>query len=252
MINALKAESLKYRRSFARRLVLIAPLFFILIALPQKIYMPSDYLRPWELLVDQVYNWWPIIFIPLGTALFAALVALQEKKAGNYRNLRVHEISPAVIWTGKAILMAYYTFFATLVLIAATVITGLITAGGEIPWIKIFIGGVTLWITSLAVIPIQLWAATWKGTFFSMAVGVAGLIAGVLAAPTNYWIFVPWSWPTRLMCPIVGVHPNGVPLKAPDPLLSSSVIPTGIILAVASFLTFTAITALWFNKKEVK
>ncbi|TDT63303.1 lantibiotic immunity ABC transporter MutE/EpiE family permease subunit [Fonticella tunisiensis] len=252
MINIIKSESLKYRRTFTRRLILLAPLFFIIIALPQKLFMPANYLRPWQLLLDQVYNWWPVIFIPLGIALFAALVALQEKKVGNYRNLRVHNIPPSVIWTGKIVLMAYHTMLATLVLIAVIIISGLITAGGEIPWVKIFVGGFTIWLTSLAVIPLQLWAATWKGTFFSMAMGFAGLIAGVIAAPKSYWIYVPWSWPTRLMCPVIGVHPNGVPLEASDSLMNPSVIPVGIVLAIAALIIFTIITAVWFNRREVR
>jgi len=252
MINIIKSDSLKYKRTFTRRLILLAPLFFIIIALLQKLFMPADFLQPWQLLLNQVYNWWPVIFIPLGIALFAALVAVQEKKAGNYRNLRVHNISPSVIWISKVVLMAYHTMLATLVLIAVIIISGLITAGGEIPWVKIFAGGFLIWLTSLAVIPLQLWAATWKGTFFSMAVGFAGIIAGVSAAPEWYWIYVPWSWPTRLMCPVIGVHPNGVPLGASDPLSSPSVIPAGIALAIAALIIFTIITAVWFKRREAR
>ncbi|UZQ82272.1 hypothetical protein [Thermoanaerobacter sp. RKWS2] len=80
MINIIKSESIKYKRTFTRRLILLAPLFFVIIALPQRFFIPENYLRPWQLLIDQVYNWWPVIFIPLGTALFATLVDLQEKK----------------------------------------------------------------------------------------------------------------------------------------------------------------------------
>jgi len=252
MINILKSESLKYRRTFTRRIVLLSPLFFIIIALVQVLFMPDDFMWPWQLLLSMIYNWWPVIFIPIGIALFAALVALQEKKAGNYRNLRVHNISPAVIWTGKIALMAYHTLLATLILIVVTIISGLIAAGGEIPWAKIFAGGFILWLTSLAVIPLQLWAATWKGTFFSMAMGFAGFIIGVEAAPKEYWIYVPWSWPTRLMCPIIGVHPNGIPLEISDPLYNPSVIPTGVTVAIAALIIFTVITAVWFNKREVR
>jgi len=252
MTDILKSESLKYRRTFTRRILLLSPLFFIIIAIVQTIYAPVGFVRPWNLLLSLIYNWWPVIFIPLGIALFAALVALQEKKAGNYRNVRVHNISPFFIWISKVVIMAYHTFLATLVLIAVTITTGLITAGGEIPWGKILAGGFTVWISSLAVIPLQLWAASWKGTFFSMAMGVAGFFAGVLAAPENYWVFVPWSWPIRLMSPIIGVHPNGVLLDISDPLCNPSVILTGITLSITAFVIFTIVTAVWFNKREVQ
>ena len=252
MINILQSEFLKYKRTFTRRLILLAPMFFIIVALPQKLFMPENYLRPWQLILDLVFNWWPVVFIPMGLALFAALTESQEKKAGNYRSLRVRDISPAHLWIAKVIIMGCHTLISTLVLIGATVISGLITGGGCIPWFKIFAASLTAWGVSLAIIPLQLWIATWKGTFASIAMGFLGLIAGVIAAPKSYWIYVPWSWPIRLMCPIIGVHPNGTLLESTSPLLDASVIPQGIIISIVSLIILAFITAVWFNKKEVK
>lgn len=252
MINVIQSEFLKHKRTFTKKLILLAPLLFILIALPQKLFMPANYLRPWQLLLNQIYNWWPLIFIPLGMALFAALLELQERKAGNYRSIRVHNVSPSFIWIGKVIVMATHSLLSTLVLIVAIIISGLITAGGDIPWGKIFAGGFTIWLTSLALIPLQLWTAAWKGTFASMALGFLGMITGVIAAPKSYWIYVPWSWSIRLMCPIIGVHPNGVPLEASDSLVNTSVIPAGIALSLAALIIFTIITSLWFNRREAR
>jgi len=251
MINILQSEFLKYKRTFTRRLILLAPMFFIIVALPQKLFMPENYLRPWQLILDLVFNWWPVVFIPIGLALFAALMASQEKKAGNYRSLRVRDISPAHLWIAKIVIMGFHTLISTLVLIGATVISGLITGGGSIPWFKIVAGGFTTWIVSLAIIPLQLWMATWKGTFASIAMGFLGLIAGVVAAPESYWIYVPWSWPIRLMSPIIGVHPNGTLLESTSPLLNASVIPLGLIISIVSLIILTFITAVWFNKREV-
>jgi len=252
MMQILRAESLKYRRTFTRRLVLSAPLFFILLAFLVKILIPQNLMRTWQLLLILIYNWWPVLFIPIGIALFAALVASQEKRAGNYRNVKVHLLSPSLIWAGKMIMMALHTLLATLVLIVAVLISGLIAAEGEVPWTEIFAGGFALWVTSLVLIPIQLWAATWKGTLLSMGVGLIGMIAGVLSAPKTYWIYVPWSWPTRLMAPIIGVHPNGIPLEASDPLRDPSAIPIGIGLSLATFILFTLLTAMWFQRREVR
>ncbi|AEV67470.1 lantibiotic immunity ABC transporter MutE/EpiE family permease subunit [Acetivibrio clariflavus] len=252
MIDMVKSELLKYKRTFMRKLIVFAPLFFVLYAIPQKLYIPADFIHPWYLLIDLVYNWWPVIFIPLGMALFAALIESQEKKAGNYRGLRAHNISPASIWISKIIVMAGHTFLTTIVLIIAILLCGFITAGGTIPWLELFAGAFVIWLVSLPLIPIQLCAATWKGTFFSMAIGFIGLIAGVLAAPKSYWLYVPWSWATRLMCPIIGVHPNGTLLSASDPLRDISVIPKGIMMSVVVFILFTMITSVWFTGREVK
>ena len=251
-MKGLQSELLKYKRTFTRKLIVFAPLFFVLYALPQKLFMPADYLRPWQLITNLVFNWWPVIFLPLGTALFATLVASQEKKAGNYRGLRSHNTPLICIWANKVAAMAAHTFFATLVLAVSVVLAGLITAKGAIPWAEILTASIVSWVVSLAFIPIQLWAATWKGMSFSMMLGFAGMVAGVIAAAKSYWVAVPWSWPVRLMCPIIGVHPNGLLLEASDPLRDASVIPVGIILSLVVFIAATAITAVWFGKREVK
>lgn len=252
MIGIIWAEFLKYKRTFTRKLIIFAPLFFVIYALPQRFLMPTDYLRPWRLQIVLVYNWWPVLFIPLGMALFAVLVETQEKKAGNYRGLRAHDVSPLLIWLGKVIVMTIHALFTTIVLIISVLISGLTITSGSIPWFEILVGGFILWVTSLAIIPIQLWAATWKGPFFGMVLGFVGMITGVIAAAESYWIYVPWSWPTRLMCPIIGVHPNGVPLEIMDPLRNLSAVPIGLTLSIIAVIITTIITAFWFSRREVK
>lgn len=252
MMNGLQSELIKYKRTFTRKLIILAPLFFVLQALLERLLMPAHYLRPWQLITNLVFNWWPVIFLPLGMGLFAALVDSQERKAGNYRSLRARDTSPIYIWVNKVAGMAVHTFFATLVLFISVVLAGLITAKGAVPWAEIIMASIVSWVVSLALIPLQLWAATWKGMFFSMALGFAGMATGVFAAPRSYWLAVPWSWTIRLMCPIIGVHPNGLLLEATDPLRDASVIPIGIGLSLIVFIAATVITALWFSKREVK
>ncbi|MBP2072426.1 lantibiotic immunity ABC transporter MutE/EpiE family permease subunit [Thermoanaerobacterium butyriciformans] len=251
MISILKSENLKYRRTFMRKLIIFAPLFFVLYALPQKIFMPANYLMPWQLLIDLVYNWWPVIFIPIGLALYASLVALHEKKSGGYRSIKNRNVPLHKIWIGKILIMAFYTFLSTLVLIIAIIMTGTITAGGDIPWVKIIAGGFFTWVTSLALIPLELWLATMKGTFYSIALGFVGLIIGVIGASKSYWIYIPWSWPIRLMCPIIGVHPNGTLLQINDSLRDPSVIPIGVIVSVLAFLIFSILTMIWFQRRDL-
>jgi lantibiotic protection ABC transporter MutE/EpiE family permease subunit len=251
-VNALYSELIKYKRTFTQKLIILFPLFFVLQALPQKLFMEEGFLRPWQQINNLVFNWWPLIFLPLGIALFSVLVDSQERKAGNYRALRAHPMSPARIWVNKILGMVLYTLLATFVLIISVVLAGLITARGDVPWSDIIIASFIAWVTSLAFIPLQLWASTWKGLFFSMGLGFVGMLVGVSVAVKSFWMFIPWSWPIRLMSPIIGVHPNGVTLEAGDPLLDSSVIPTGIMISLIVFVVLTIITAFWFKQREVK
>ncbi len=86
----------------------------------------------------------------------------------------------------------------------------------------------------------------------NVAVGFAGMLSGVLRAPEKYWIFNPYSWATRLMCPLIGVHPNGIVLNQGDPLLNGDVVGIGIILSMISFSILLFITGKLFEKKEFR
>lgn len=256
-MRGLQSELLKYKRTFMGKLIVCAPIFFAVYALIMQATLMNNPLSKshswvWKNLLALIFNWWPFVFLPLGSALFATLVAAQEKKAGNYRALRVHDVSLILLWVNKVMAMTVYSLLSTVILAAAAVIIGVLSGAGAVPFGRIAAAGIVCWIASLALIPIQLWAATWRGVFLSMGIGFAGMIVGVLAASNHFWIVIPWSWATRLMCPIIGVHPNGVFLQANDPLLNASVIPAGILAALVTFVLGTAITALWFKRRETK
>lgn len=256
-MKGLTSELLKYKRTFMGRLILFIPFFFAVYSLVVSVIMTNPQAvesgntsTSWLNILVLTFNWWPFIFLPLGYALFAALVAAQEKKAGNYRALRSREVSSIMLWVNKVAGMAIYSLLSTLNLIVVTSVVGLLTAEGNVPIGKILAGGMACWLISLALIPIQLWAAACGGTFFSMGIGFAGMIVGVVAAAENIWIVCPWSWAIRLMCPIIGVHPNGIILSDGDPLLAASVIPLGIMVSILVFTVMTFLTSIWFSRKE--
>ncbi|MCC0632546.1 lantibiotic immunity ABC transporter MutE/EpiE family permease subunit [Clostridioides sp. ZZV15-6388] len=256
-MNGLKSELLKYKRTFMGKLIVFIPIFFALYSgITQSTIMKNPLSQSsswsWDTLLALVFNTWPLVFLPLGMGLFATLVAGQERKAGNYRTLRAYNVSPMALWINKVMAMAVYTLLSTLVLIVATIISGLFLSEGAIPFGKIIAGGFVCWFVSLTLIPIQLWVATWKGTFSSMGIALVGMMVSVLTAIKSLWFAVPWSWAMRLMCPIVGVHPNGAILETGNPLLDSSVIPVGIIVSMVVFVVITVITGIWFNRREVK
>lgn len=243
MIDILKSEYIKSKRTFIKKLIILAPIVTILAAMCTQ----------WKYILQETYNLWPAIFLPIIIALFTSLTSMQEKKAGNYRNLLIHNISPARIWIAKIINLAINLLFSCFILIILLLADFFILLHGKnIPLPKVILCPFYIWITSLTLIPIQLWASTWKGTLLSMAVGFIGIPAGVIAASKPYWMFIPWSYPTRIMCPILGIGPNALPLKAGDTLTYPVVVSSGLALSMMTFLIFTLITALWFTKREVK
>lgn len=256
-MGGFKAEILKYKRTFIKKLIVFIPVFFAIYALVVQETMMNNPLSQtkawsWESLLGLVFNWWSFLFLPIGFALFATLVAIQEKKAGNYRALRVHDKSLMKIWFYKELGMAFYSLISHLVLVAIIIIVGVISGNGEIPFCEIIVASFVCWFTSFTLIPVQLWAATWKGMSFSMGIGFVGMIMGVLTAPKSSWVIVPWSWATRLMCPLIGVHPNGSFLAKEDSLMDISVIPVGIFVSLVCFIVVTIVTAKWFERREIR
>jgi len=252
MMSMILSERLKYKRSFAKKLALTAPLFFALYGVIVRFYLPDRSLLAWDALLAMIFNWWPVLFVPVGVALLCVLAENRERKAGRYRGLRANNISLPKLWLGKIAVLGYYQLMASIVLIAATVAAGLITASGDVPLLKIVQASLLIWLVSLGLIPIHLFAAARFGAFAGLALGAAAMFAGVLAAPGPYWFAVPWSWPTRLMAPLIGVHPNGVTLQAGDPLLDASVMPIGIAASLLFLAASSALTARWFARSEVR
>ena len=162
-MQVIRSELLKYKRTLTKKLILIIPLFFSIQAATGVGLMPKDIVRNWNLVISMAFNIWTTVFLPLGMALFAFLVDSQERKAGNYRSLCVHRVSPISIWVGKISVMAFHTLLSSIILSVSIFISGIITATGQIPLKHIFEAAIVSWLVSLTLIPIQLFAATWKG-----------------------------------------------------------------------------------------
>ncbi|OUM95597.1 MAG: multidrug ABC transporter permease [Thermobacillus sp. ZCTH02-B1] len=254
MIRLIAAERLKYRRSFARRLALGAPLFFALYGAVVRFLLPEDGTNEVrEVLLAMIFNWWTVLFVPFGVALLGVLAENRERKAGRYRGLLANPVHPAKLWLSRIVVLGYYQFMASVVLIAVAIAAaGLIPAGGGIPLAAITEAGLLAWLSSFGLAPVHLYAAFRFGTLPALALGTAGMIAGVVAAPEPYWIAVPWSWPIRLMAPVIGVHPNGVMLPLDDPLRDAAAIPAGILASMLFLVLTSALTAALFARREVR
>lgn len=252
MYSMLRAEWLKSKRTLTRKLIYAGPLFFALYAGIVKHLMPAETSFSWDLLLAMVFNWWTVLFVPLGIALLCGLTEARERKAAARRSLRALPIRLGWQWLAKNIVLMWQALIASLIFVVSTIAAGTLLVTGEAPVMQVVLAALTVWIAMTALIPLQLLAAAWKGPLISLLLGGIGVFAGVLAAPKAQWLLVPWSWPTRLMSPIVGVHPNGIPLSAGDPLLEASVIPIGITAAFVFLIMTLGLTTWWDARREEK
>ena len=247
MINYLKSENLKYKHTFSRKLIVIAPLFFLLFAFFTQSNLEADR----NYYMEMVFNQWPLIFMIEGSALLCVLSNLKDNKSGGYKSFFMSDINISKFWLSKIFIVAFYMLISTIILILVVFISSvLFQFTDNAPVLEICIAGLTIWITSIGMVPVYLFLASCFGTAAAVISGIVGMALGVIVAPKPEWIFVPWSWALRLMSPIVGVHPNGMALPPNDVMRNSSVIPLGIIVSIIFFIATCYLTCIWFSKRE--
>lgn len=243
MLNYLKAENLKCSRTFAKKLVVIAPLFMVLLAGISGMY-----------LVQNGYNWWYVIILPGFITLTTALVNQIDEKKLHYWPVLALPVSLQKIWISKVMLIAVYITIACLLHLAGMILCKFIInptsavsisqmAGATLILIVVF-----LWQT-----PFCLFLSKKFGLMSTVLINAGGgIVLNICAATEPFWWACPYSWPARLMCPVLGVLPNGTLASHGDILMNPGVIPVGIALSIALFLLLLAVTAKWFRKQEVK
>lgn len=243
MLNFLKAENLKCRRTFAKKLVFIAPLLSVLLAGISGMY-----------LVQNGYNWWYTILFPGFITLTTALVNQIEERKLHYRSVLALPVSLQKIWISKILLIAIYTS-ASCILHLAGISLGkfLINPASTITVRQMAEGTLILIIASLWQIPFCLFLSKKFGLMAAILINLgAGIALGIFTATESFWWACPYSWTMRLMCPVLGILPNGTMASQGDVLRNPGVIPVGMVLSVALFLLLLTVTAKWFQKQEVK
>lgn len=90
------------------------------------------------------------------------------------------------------------------------------------------------------------------GAFGVILINVgAGVIFSISMVSKSLWWLCPYTWTTRLMCPVLGILPNGLFAEPGNPLLNLNAIPIGIGMAISLFIIIMLITTNWFKNQEV-
>jgi ABC-2 type transport system permease protein len=163
-------------------------------------------------------------------------------------------VSLQKVWISKAFLIAIYTFAACILHLAGISLGKfLMNPTSTITVSQMAEATLILIIVSLWQIPFCLFLSKKFGLMAAMLINLAlGIVLNIFAATESFWWACPYSWATRLMCPVLGILPNGTIAPQEDILRYPGVIPVGIVLSIALFLLLLAVTAKWFQRQEVK
>lgn len=243
MLNYIKAENLKCTRTFAKKLVMIAPLVMILFAIVSGRYF-----------AENGYNWWYTMIFPGFITLITALINQNEENKLHYQTIFALPVSLRKVWISKVLLIAVYVATACLIHLVGIILgKHFYNSASVITVPQMIAATLILIIVSLWQIPLCLFLSKKFGLMATILLNVSGgIVLDLCTTSTSFWWVCPYSWATRLMCPVLGILPNGLLAQRGDTLLNPEVIPLGIIISVTLFALLLTVTANWFSRQEVK
>lgn len=242
MLNYIKAENLKCKRTFLRKNVFIAPISLLAITVLSPMWFQIN-----------AFNWWYVIIMPGFIALNCYLVHQREEKKLKYRAVLPLSVDLKRIWIAKNLIISMELLIATIILLTGAIVGGIIfPIANRIPILQAVIASILIVLTSLWQIPLCIFLSKKLGVFGVILINaVIGIFLNTKLSVVSLWWICPYSWTSRLMCPVLGILPSGLLAEAGDPLMNASVIPVGIIMSIALFILLILITAKWFEKQEV-
>lgn len=241
MVNYLNSEFLKQRHRFTLKLLWLSPCIAVALVI---ILMGGRFF------MEGAFNWWYTMILPGTLSMIIAFTVSAEKKH-NHHGLFSVSINKKKLWISQLALNTILLLITNLIFFVVMSAVGIII-GVPIPFLNSFVASFVLFLTFAWQIPLLMFISEKIGSFFSIILSLfCNMGFGILFAATKLW-YVPFAIPARLMCPIIKVLPNGLPIEAGNHLSDPTVIIMGITITIALYFIFSLITTLWFSHREVK
>ncbi len=242
MIDIVKAEYQKTKRSMRRNLIWAFPVITLALAFILTLGMTDAY-------AESVWNWWYTLLLPGMLAIICHLTMAQEKKT-NYYHLTTLPVSKRKLMTGKIIWLGCAILLANSIVFVGASLGGLLLTT-RVPIGGAAIGVLLLTVTQLWEIPVFLFFSERFGMIAELLLSLFVTVGGIIIAPTEKWYFVVSAIPMRILCPYLRILPNGLPAEVGNPLLDRGVVIPGICLSVLWFILASVLVLNRFEKREV-
>lgn len=236
MINIIRSEFIKSKNTSINKFIWVAPLLTTVIAF---------LLGGGQ---NGAYNWWYTLFLPGTLSIISAHIITSEKKL-SYKGLFLYPIEKRNIWLGK---IAYIT----ILLIETSIIFMIsIYAISFISPITITLkdnvtATIILILAFLFQIPINLLLTTkfnmYVAVLFSMFMSMVSTVSFGSSAVIR---FSPYGIGQYLMCPVLHIFPNGLPVPKGSPFLNRDMVISNIIIGFIIFVILSIITMKWFQNR---
>lgn len=249
-MNYLKTELLKYRKTSVQRLIFIIPIICAVLAAG---FCCLGGLKIIRLADITILNHWGLIWLPASVVLITGLAHKHEAKSTGYQLIFGLPIKTGSVWLNKVLAIALGLLAETLILWGLICLFDLLFVGASVDTLRHCLGAALLsWVSVLWQIPVYLWLAGKISYFLLMILNCAvSLCVGPIYAARPDWWTVPWAWTLHVQSPLIGLHPNGIPLESGSWMLGYSGFGGAFILLLClsgvSLILFTHL----FTKRKV-
>ncbi|HHX61515.1 MAG TPA: lantibiotic immunity ABC transporter MutE/EpiE family permease subunit [Epulopiscium sp.] len=237
MINIIKSEFQKAKRTSINKFIIMTPLFAIALSFL------------WGGGENGAYNWWYVIFLPGMLAIISAQVITREKRI-SYKGVLLYPRDKGCMWLGKITYISILLAISSLIFMIGIIGVGFVSES-DISFKANILATIVLILTLLFQIPISLYLAVQFNMYVTILFNVVFTTLGVVSFGTScFLVFYPYGITSALMVPILHIFPNGLPVPPDSPLLNGSILG-GITINVFIFIFFTFLTSIWFRNKEI-
>lgn len=248
MFQYFLSENLKIKNTFLKKMVWIMPILTISLSF----FLAASYFQ-----VDS-YNWWYAMMLPGTVSLSCALLSKVDGSMKN-RAVLALPVNLKKIWIAKVLVGIKSLSISCIIIFLSVQLSPLVIDRqviGEISFLNSLLATILLIITFMWQIPLCMFLGNKIGIFLTLLINVPLNIIFTILSVKKYWWAIPFSYPARLMCPVLKILPNGLLAKpgsqtfTPE-LLNYWSIPFGVSISIILLLAVTYFTARWFEKQEV-
>lgn len=245
------AEKLKYQHTYMKGIVALMPLILVMLAAG----LTREYFA-----VDS-YNWWYMILYPGLIGIVCGMIGGKDKKKRNY-TIGSLPCNMDRVWDAKVAVGAVMSGVSILwVSVLSVVISEFMEEVLNMtfvlqPSVKIqFVAGFIIWLTALWQIPFCLWLSQRIGSFLMFIVHMGScFIISATVSLESWFVFLPGAITSRLMCPILGILPNGLlavegQMTYSPELVEMNNLLIGIPAAILWFVILWKGSRRWFERQ---
>lgn len=241
LLRLLRTEGLKLRRSVVWLLLPVSP---ALAALAGYMAVRLDAITQWEMLLPVMALLHALLFLPLLTGIYAALVCRYEHVEGGWKLMLSLPVSRSALFGAKLItVMGLLAATQLLFLLAVVLLGSFMDFADPIPWKGLLLSATGGWLACASLAALQLLVSLAFHSFAApMAINVILTMPNILVANSaEYGPYYPWAQPLLAM----------IPKNAQE--LGAFLIPAESLLYTVGggFVLFAAAGWWYFGRKSV-